>query len=130
MSERLANVRAIRPLRVLLVTDDSRFADELVSAAAVMGVDLELASRHDDLETSAVRRRPNVLLLDGRGAPARTTRTASVFATLHPSVAVVLVADEMPQHRVGNLRIVNKWRSAERLLGDLELTFLGLGGTD
>jgi hypothetical protein len=114
----------------LLVTEDSRFADEFVSAAAVMGVDLVLASGRDDVEASAMQRRPSVLLLDARGALARMTRIGTVFATLHPSIVVVLVADETPRHSVGNLRIVSKWRSAERLLGELELSVLGLDGSD
>ncbi len=127
MNSRAANnVRAIRPMRILLVTDDDGYADEVALAAALRGVDLELAAVGDDLDAATTLHLPNVVVLDAHDALTRTSRTASVFAALHPRIAIVLVANRAPERSVGGIHVVDKWRSAERLLQELEHAFLGL----
>jgi DNA-binding NtrC family response regulator len=121
-----ANVRAIRPMRILLVTDDGRYADQVTAAAALGGVDIALAAVGVDLDAAATRDAPNVVVLDAHNALARTSRTATVFAALHPRIATVVVANRSPERSVGNVHVVDKGRSADRLLGVLESAFLGL----
>jgi ActR/RegA family two-component response regulator len=121
-----ANVRAIRPMRILLVTDDGRYADTVATAAALRGVDVTLAAVDDDLEATTASRTPNVVVLDADNKIARTSRAATVFAALHPRIATVIVAERAPERIVGNVQVVDKRRSADRLLGDLEHAFLGL----
>jgi hypothetical protein len=121
-----ANVRAIRPMRILLVTDDGRYADDVATAASLRGVDFALAAVDDDLEASTTSHAPNVVVLDADKTIARTSRTATVFAALHPRIATVIVARRAPERIVGNVQVVDKRRSAERLLGDLEHALLGL----
>ena len=113
-------------MRILLVTDDGRYADD--------GCDGRFATRRR-LHTRGGRRRPrgdhdvappNVVVLDADNKIARTSRTATVFAALHPRIATVIVAERAPERIVGNLQVVDKRRSAERLLGDLEHALLGL----
>lgn len=127
MSPHANNVRAIRPIRILLVTDDDGYADEVALAASLRGVDLELAAVGDDLDATTTLHTPNVVVLDAHDALARTSRTASVFAALHPRIAIVIVANRAPDRGVGSIHVVDKWRSAERLLSELEHAFLGLG---
>jgi hypothetical protein len=127
VSARATNVRAIRPMRILLVTDDSRYADELASAALLRGVDLAQAAVGDDLDVTATAHAPNVVVLDAHHALARTSRTATVFAALHPQIATVIVADRAAKRSVGSVLVFDKWRSGERLLGELERAYLGLG---
>ena len=126
MSPHLANVRPIRPLRTLLVTDDDRYANKVVSAAALRGVQVELASGDDDLDTTTDRNVPNVVVLDARNTFARSSRAATVFAALHPRIAIVLVSDRASERSVGNLHVVDRRRSAQRLLRELELAYLAL----
>ena len=126
MTPRAANVRAIRPMRILLVTDDERYADEVASVAARRGVDLARASAGDDLDADTTRKAPNVLVLDANNRLARTSRAATVFAALHPRIATVVVANRAPERSVGGAQIVDKWRSAEHLFDELERTLLGL----
>jgi DNA-binding NtrC family response regulator len=126
MSPRHANVRPIRPLRTLLVTDDDRYAERVVSAAALKGVQVELASGEDDLDTTTNRHVPNVVVLDARNTFARTSRAATVFAALHPRIAIVLVSDRAAERSVGNVHVVDRRRSAQRLLRELELAYLEL----
>jgi len=119
------NVRAIRPMRILLVTDDDGYADEVAVAASLRGVDLELAAVGDDLDASTTLNMPNVVVLDAHDALARTSRTASVFAALNPRIAIVIVANRAPERSVGNIQVVDKAASTERLLRELEHAFLG-----
>ena len=121
------NVRAIRPMRILLVTDDDKYADEVALAASLRGAELELAAVGDDLDAATSRHLPNVIVLDAHDSLARTSRTASIFAALYPRIAVVIVANRASERGAGGIRVVDKWRSAERLLHELELVFLGLG---
>jgi DNA-binding response OmpR family regulator len=126
VSSGIANVRAIRPMRILLVTDDGRYADEVASAASLKGVDLARAAVGDDLDETATLHAPNIVVLDADNTIARTSRTATVFAALHPRIATVIVAKRAPERSVGNLQVIDKRRSADRLLGDLEHALLGL----
>jgi hypothetical protein len=127
VSRRAANnVRAIRPMRILLVTDDEGYADEVALAAALRGIDLELAATSDDLDDATTLHLPNVVVLDAHDTLARTSRTASVFAALYPRIGIVIVANRAAERGVGGIRVVDKWRSAERLLSELEHAFLGL----
>jgi hypothetical protein len=121
-----ANVRAIRPMRILLVTNDGRYADDVATAASLQGVELALAAVDDDLEATTTSHAPNIVVLDADNKIARTSRTATVFAALHPLIATVIVAARAPERSVGNVQVVDKRRSAERLLGDLEHALLGL----
>jgi hypothetical protein len=121
-----ANVRAIRPMRILLVTDDSPYADDVASAASLRGIDLRRAAADDDLEATTTLHTPNIVVLDADNKIARTSRAATVFAALHPRIATVIVARRAPERSVGNLQVVDKRRSAEHLLGDLEHALLGL----
>jgi hypothetical protein len=123
------NVRAIRPMRILLVTDDGRYADDVATAASLRGVDFALAAVDDDLEATATSHAPNVVVLDADNQIARTSRAATVFAALHPRIAIVIVARQAPERIIGNVQVVDKRRSAERLLGDLEHALLGLAAS-
>ena len=126
MNSGSANVRAIRPMRILLVTDDGRYADQVTDAAALRGVDIALAAVGVDLDAASARDAPNVVVLDAHNTLARTSRTATVFAALHPRIATVIVVNRAPERSVGNVHVVDKGRSADRLLGVLEAAFLGL----
>lgn len=121
-----SNVRPLHPLRVLLVTDDERFAARVSAAAAHQGLSLALATSADDLEASARRHRPNVVALDARTRLGRTARSATTFATLNPAVAVVVIARTASPRTLGGLRLVHAWSPAERLLDELRAAHLGL----
>jgi len=114
-------------MRVLLVTDDTRYADELASAASFRGVDLAQAAVGDDLDARVALHVPNVVVLDAHDSLARTSRTATVFAALHPRIATVLIAKRAPERSVGSVLVFDKWFSAERLLRELERAYLRLG---
>jgi hypothetical protein len=113
-------------MRILLATDDTRYASEMLAAAARVGVSATVVSTDQDLEAAAGRLASNVVVLDALNAVTRTTRRASSFAALHPRVAVGLVADHASARSIGNLLVFDRWRSTERLLRDLAALYLGL----
>ena len=45
---------------------------------------------------------------------------------LHPRIAIVLVSDRASERSVGNFHVVDRRRSAQRLLRELELAYLEL----
>jgi PleD family two-component response regulator len=107
----LSNLRALRPMRILLVTDDARYADDVVSAAATAGLHVDLATNKENLELIALRTTPNVVVLDANDRLTTTARAATVFAALHPGILVVLVAVGGPDRGNSNFRVFDKWRA-------------------
>jgi CheY-like chemotaxis protein len=122
----LRNVHPIRPLRTLLVTDDDRFARRVTAAATSKGVEVERASGADDLEAATSRHAPSVVVLDAQNTLAPASRAATLFAASHPQIAVVLMANRAPERSAGNFRVVDRRRSVQRLLRELELAYIEL----
>ena len=123
-----SNVRPLHPMRLLLVTDDDDFAERIAAAAALQGLPVARASSQDDLDASADESSPNVVALDARTRLGRAARTATTFATLHPSIAVVVVARNPSARAVSGLRLVAATNPPERLLDELRAAHLGLTG--
>jgi DNA-binding response OmpR family regulator len=126
MSVSPTNVHALRPMRILLVSDDPTFADGVVSLATRRGLHVTSVSAEDDLDIATLRHAPNIVVLDAHDALRRTVRAATVFAAAHPGIAIVLVANGATTPSVSGLRLVDKWSSAERLLGEVERAYLGV----
>ena len=120
------NVRPLRPMRVLLVTDDDGLAERVSAAAAEQGLPLARASSADDLDTTAEQHRPNVVALDARTRLARAARSASAFANLNPEVAVVVLTRTASPREISGVRLVRAWRPPERLLHELRRVHVGL----
>lgn len=113
-------------MRILLVTDDRRYAQEAASAAERRGVDLTSAPAGVDLDALVTLHRPNVVALDADNTLARISRKATVFATLHPRIATIVLSNRAPAQPGGSVLVVQKRRSPERLLRALEEAYLGL----
>jgi hypothetical protein len=120
------NVHALRPIRVLLASDDDAFADRMAAAAHDLEIRVDRIPLETNVEMALVRNGSNVYVLDAGDALGRAARLATAFAALHPSVPVILVADRAASTAVDSVPLLDKWRSAERLLGQIELAYLGL----
>jgi len=126
MSVAHSNVRALRPLRILLASDDAPFAERLADGAHERKVALTCVPGDTNIDVALARYRSNVYVLDTRDALPRGARSATAFAALHPDIPVVLVAERAVSRTVAGLLLLEKWRSTDRLLGEIELAFLGL----
>ena len=121
-----ANVRMLRPIRILLASDDAPFVERLVEAAAARSISIDFTQAAEDIDVALARYGSNVYVLDTEDALPRGARSATAFAALHPDIPVVLIADRAGSRTVAGLLLLEKWRSTDRLLGEIELAFLGL----
>ena len=126
MRLRPRNVRSIRPLRVLLVSTDARFAEDLVAAAGDAGVGVSVVDPAGDLHAKLAEHEADVVVLDTVASVSRAARAGFVLAAEHPRVAIVLAGDGTLQGRVSGLSLVDKWSSPERVLAELERAYLRL----
>jgi hypothetical protein len=88
------------PLRVLLVSDDLGFVEQLRRVAASTLVELAVAGPNDDLELAAYGHGAGVGAVDADEAPLRRVRLATALSGVHPRVTVVLLAsrpESLPQ---------------------------------
>jgi hypothetical protein len=120
------NLHALRPIRILLASDDDEFAARMATAAQDVAIRIDHIPLETNVEVALVRNGSNVYVLDAGDALGRAARLATAFAALHPSVPVILVADRAASTAVDSVPLLDKWRSAERLLGQIELAYLGL----
>jgi hypothetical protein len=123
-------VRRLRPMRILLATDEESYADDVYAAADELGVDVTAMSTESDIETTARRIGANVVVFDAGDDFAPTARAASAFAAVHPHIVVGVVAtgvdDGLNDGRAGPVLVVHRWRSPERLLGKLSRAYAGM----
>ena len=126
MTEAPSSLSALRPMRIVLVTDDLRYSDMFLAAAARRGIPVIVAAADDDIDAVVARNSANVAVFDGGDSLARTARTAAAFAVVNPDIAVGVVADRAETRRSGNLVVIDRWRSVERLLGELQRVFVAI----
>jgi DNA-binding NarL/FixJ family response regulator len=120
------NLRPLRPIRILLASDDASFTERLSAAAGEQRLELSCVTTHADVDVELALHGSNVLVIDSNGALRRAARSATAFAALHPDIPVVVLADRASSRTVAGLLLLDKWRSTERLLGEIELAYLGL----
>src|SRR6266404_1499683 len=110
-------------MRVLLVTDDAGYGDEVAAAGDSVGMDVIVLAA--DSRVGA-----NIVVFDAGDDFAPTVRAAADFAGVHPHVVVCVVATGVDDHlndgRAGDVLVVHQWRSPERLLDRLSRAYLGM----
>lgn len=120
----IANVDVFS-LSITILSGDPMLRRELERICASRGHVLTAASRLRDLRRDG--RSPDVLVLDLAAGPEENLPIANGLQSAHPETAVVLVADSEPRVRaLGGYRVVERWRSGERLVDELELAFIGI----
>ena len=143
MSAVPGNVRALRPISILLASDDWTRMEYSYYVLKGNGLDeptvmraINTAKRRfylrpaylsadTNIDVALVRYGSNIFVLDADDALPRGARSATTFAALHPDIPVVLVVEGASVRSVSGLLLLDKWRSTERLLGEIELAFLG-----
>jgi DNA-binding NtrC family response regulator len=105
----------LRPVRILLVSDDDDFAGRVLARAARRGMTMSLVGSGEDLELAAFGHGANVVVLDADVAPRRRTRAATAFASTHPDVPVLLATTRPTSASLAGLPLVGK-ASADALL--------------
>ena len=120
------NVRALRPISILVASNDDPFSGRLVDEAGAAGVTLSLVPAGANLEVALAQSGANVVLLDVGDALGRGARLVTAFAALHPDVPIVVVAERPAAPTFCGVPMLDKWRSTDLLLADVEHAYLGL----
>jgi DNA-binding NtrC family response regulator len=110
-------------MTILLASEDVPFADELSAAAADRGVAVHRLTAETDVDVALARHGANVYVVDADTGVRRGARSATAFAARHPGIPVVLLADGADAPAAAGLLLLDKWRSADRLLGALETIY-------
>jgi len=119
----MAEAGKLRPMSILLASDDVPFADRLSAAAADRGVAVHRLSGETDVDVALARHGANVYVVDADTAVRRSARSATAFAARHPGIPVVLLADRTDVPASAGLLLLDKFRSTERLLGAIETIY-------
>jgi CheY-like chemotaxis protein len=129
--ERLAstNVRPIQPLRVLLAGRDARFLRVTSFLLERNGFEVESTPQLDGLADLVERHRSNVVVLDSGSARTTAARAAAAIQALHPKVGLLLVSDDPGQGPTG-FRALPKWAPIDRLVDEVELSYINLPPRD
>jgi hypothetical protein len=117
-------------MRVLLVTDDADYGDEVAAAGDAVGMDVIVLAAESNAADAVPRVAANIVVFDGGDDFAPTVRAAADFAGVHPHVVVCVVATGVDDHlndgRAGDVLVVHQWRSPERLLDRLSRAYLAM----
>ena len=113
-------------LNILVLTSDERLALDVERVVEERAHVATRVNRLRDLQEAMVRESPDVLLLDVGGSVSDTARVAATVAAVHPGVAVVLAVKAPPCRSESGFRVVDKWRTAERVVDELELAYIGI----
>lgn len=118
-------VRALRPIRVLLVSADARFARVTGFLLARSGFVVETARPRDLLELTA-QHVPSIVILDCGESLVAGARRLGALEALYPEIGVVVVADD-PDSAPSSLRVLRKWGGYERLVEEVVQAYLQSG---
>ena len=120
------NVRVLHTPRVLLATQDSRFARVAGFLLARAGYDVEASRRPDEVVDEVGRLGPAVVVLEAGESLARSARMAAAVEALYPAVRVLLVTEDERAMEQSGLRVYGKWAGLERLTEEVGRAVLGL----
>ena len=113
-------------LNVITLTSDASIARDVAQVCTERGHLFSHLRALGTLRGSLSADVPNVLLIDWLGEPIEGEELATAISSAHPDVAVVL-AMPAPGHRtIGTFRVIDRWRSGERLVDELELAYIAI----
>ena len=121
----MATVRPLRPPRVVVAVADARFVRLACFLFARRGFNVESTQPPALLELLE-RHHVDAVILDGTGSVTEAARLAAAVEALHPSVMVVVVAEQPEIVEVSTMKLFPKWTSFDQLAGDIERMHLGM----
>jgi DNA-binding NtrC family response regulator len=116
----LGNVRALRPLRVLVVTADRRYLRAAGFLLTRAGFLVDGAKRASEALDLVERHQPDVVVVDAAGSVPAAARLAAAVEGLRPGARVFVVSENGERSTVVNLRVLPKW-SVETLVRRIAL---------
>jgi CheY-like chemotaxis protein len=118
------NVRALRPLRVLLAARDRRFARVTSFLLSRRGYEVILSDTGAVLD-AVTESRPDIVVLETDPSRASSARLIGALETLPIRPAIVAVAPNGERGTSLGVRTVEKWVSVDELAHEVELASRG-----
>jgi DNA-binding NtrC family response regulator len=120
-----ANVRLLRPIRVLVASRDLRFVSlvRFLLGRAEIGVDT--TPTLNELPDAVQETSADIVVIDADGARERAARAVVELEAVHPDVAVMVVADGASP-TASALAARPKWLELEKLSLEIQRAYLGL----
>jgi len=113
-------------MRVLLVTDDAGYGDEVAAAGDAVGIDVIVLAGECNVAATMGRAAANTVVFDAQGDAGAVNRRAETFATAHPYAVVGVVATGVDDGWQENVLVVHRWSCADRLLDTLSSAHSGV----
>lgn len=124
LEPRSHDLRLLRPIRVIVVSRDERFASVFRFLLGRKQLAVQSASRRQELLT-LLEQGADVVVLDATHSLADAARTIAELEELHPEIGVVIVSDRRAGSR-GLHRLWPKWGPLQQLIAEIERTHLHL----
>ena len=119
--------RELRPLHVLTLSSDPRLVADIMDVCDERGM---VASRLDALaslpKAMGAESSPAALMIDAGDSLRDALRTAATLTALHPRLAIVIATNAPRSRCEDGFRLIDRWRTAERIVDELELAHIGI----
>jgi hypothetical protein len=106
-------------MRVLLVTDDAGYGDEVAAAGDAAGIDVVVLAGESNLAATMRRVGANAVVFDAQDEVDALAGRARTFAATHPGAVVGVVATGVDEGWQDKVLVVHRWRCVDRLLDKL-----------
>jgi hypothetical protein len=106
-------------MRVVLVTDDAGYGDEVAAAGDAVGIDVIVLAGECKVAATMRRAGANTVVFDAQDEVDALADRAGTFAAAHPSAVVGVVATGVDDGWKENVLLVHRWRCADRLFDTL-----------
>jgi len=113
-------------MRVLLVTDDAGYGDEVAAAGDAVGIDVIVIAGECNVAPTMRRAGANTVVFDAQGDADAVNGRAGTFATAHPEAVVGVVATGVDDGWQENVLVLHRWSCADRLLDTLSSAHSGV----
>jgi hypothetical protein len=113
-------------MRVLLVTDDAGYGDEVAAAGDAVGIDVTVLAGECNVAATMRRAGADTVVFDAQDESGALTGRAGAFAAAHPRAVVAVVATGVDDGWQKNVLVLHRWRCADRLLDKLSEASSGM----
>ena len=113
-------------MRVLLVTDDAGYGNEVADAGDAVGIDVVVLAGDSNVAATMRRVGSKAVVFDAQDEVGALIGRAGIFATAHPRTVVGVVATGVDDGWQENVLVIHRWHCADRLLDKLSDVYSGM----
>jgi hypothetical protein len=106
-------------MRVVLVTDDAGYGEEVAAAGDAVGIDVIVLAGECKVASTMRRVGANTVVFDAQDEVGALAGRAGTFASTHPRAVVGVVGTGVEDGWQDNVLVIHRWWCADRLLDKL-----------